>query len=171
MHFASYDSPIGHLLLVASDRGVREIFFDYDRARLNKASLNADWSESAEALSACRRELEEYFAGRRREFTVPLDLKGTDFQMRCWNGLLEIPYGATCSYADLARKVGSPKGFRAVGMANHDNPIPIIVPCHRVITSDRKLGGYGGGLELKEKLLRLEGAEWRERHPELAFTR
>jgi O-6-methylguanine DNA methyltransferase len=126
-------------------------------------------SESDVALRPVRRELDLYFAGKLKDFTVPLDLHGTDFQLRCWRGLLEIPYGKTCSYADLAKKVGSPKGFRAVGMANHDNPIPIIVPCHRVITSNRKLGGYGGGLDVKEKLLRLEGAVWREPHPSLAF--
>ena len=85
---------------------------------------------------------------------------GPIFQKRCWNALLAIPYGETRSYADQARAVGSPNGFRAVGMANGDNPIAIVVPCHRVITSDGKLGGYGGGLDLKEKLLKLEGAEW-----------
>lgn len=167
VRYSSYDSPIGHLLLVCSDRGLAEISFDYDRLRLQKAASNEAWIRDDAALHPCRRELQEYFAGSRHEFTQPLDLKGTAFQLRCWNALLEIPYGETCSYADLARKVGSPKGFRAVGMANHDNPIPIIVPCHRVITSDRKLGGYGGGLDLKEKLLRLEGARWREPHPEL----
>src|SRR4051812_15039522 len=125
MFFTSYDSPIGHLLLVAADGRIREISFDYDRKRLAQASSDSQHvTDSNGVLGACRRELEEYFAGTRREFTVPLDLKGTDFQLRCWHGLLEIPYGATCSYADLARKVGSPKGFRAVGMANHDNPIP-----------------------------------------------
>jgi methylated-DNA-[protein]-cysteine S-methyltransferase len=170
VYFSSYESPIGHLLLAASERGVTEITFDYDRSRVNAARAKSDWTESDAALTHCRRELEEYFAGERKEFTVPLDLHGTPFQLRCWNALLEIPYGQTCSYGDLARKVGSPNGFRAVGMANHDNPIPIIVPCHRVITSDRKLGGYGGGLDLKEKLLRLEGAKWRESHPKLAFA-
>lgn len=158
------------MLLVASKRGLAEISFDYDQCRLQAARARNDWTESDEPLAKCRSELDEYFVGQRREFTVPLDLHGTPFQMRCWNALLEIPYGQTCSYGDLARKVGSPNGFRAVGMANHDNPIPIIVPCHRVITSDRKLGGYGGGLDVKEKLLRLEGAKWREPHPKLAFV-
>jgi methylated-DNA-[protein]-cysteine S-methyltransferase len=172
MHFSSYSSSIGHLLLVASERGLTQISFDYDLARLKAARDNSGWleSESYPTLAQCRRELDEYFAGHRREFAVPLDLRGTPFQMRCWKALLEIPYGETCSYADLARKVGNPTGFRAVGMANHDNPIPIIVPCHRVITSDHKLGGYGGGLGVKEKLLRLEGAKWREPHPKLAFA-
>ena len=116
---------------------------------------------SDEHLESWRRELDAYFAGKLRVFQQPLDLRGTDFQLRCWNALLAIPYGETRSYGDQARTIGSPRGFRAVGMANHDNPIAIIVPCHRVITSDHKLGGYGGGLDVKEKLLDLEGAVWR----------
>jgi methylated-DNA-[protein]-cysteine S-methyltransferase len=170
MHFSSYSSPIGSLLLVGSDRGLRELSFDYNLKRLAAARKNTEWTESNSALALTRKQLDEYFAGSRREFTMPLDLHGTDFQLRCWNALLEIPYGETRSYGEQARKIGCPQGFRAVGMANHDNPIAIIVPCHRVITSDRKLGGYGGGLDVKEKLLRLEGARWREPHPELAFA-
>jgi len=170
MHFSSYVSPIGHMLLVASERGLRSAWFDYDKRHLSHARKNPELSESDSALAEVSEQLDQYFAGKRKEFTVPLDLRGTEFQLRCWNALLEIPYGKTCSYADLARKVGSPRGFRAVGMANHDNPIPIIVPCHRVITSDHKLGGYGGGLDVKEKLLRLEGAVWREPHPELPLV-
>jgi O-6-methylguanine DNA methyltransferase len=157
------------MLLVAGEQGLKSIDFDYDRKKVLTARQRKDWTESNSALDHTRRELDEYFAGKRSEFTVALDLRGTDFQLRCWNALLKIPYGRTCSYADLARTVGSPRGFRAVGMANHDNPIPIIVPCHRVITSDHKLGGYGGGLDVKEKLLRLEGAIWREPHPSLSF--
>ncbi len=142
-----------------------------DQKRLKDARAKGEWIEADNGfITQSRRELDEYFSGKRRNFTVALDLHGTPFQLRCWNALIEIPYGQTCSYGDLARKVGSPNGFRAVGMANHDNPIPIIVPCHRVITSDRKLGGYGGGLEVKEKLLHLEGAKWREPHPKLAFA-
>jgi methylated-DNA-[protein]-cysteine S-methyltransferase len=157
------------MLLVASEHGLRSIDFDYEKKKLAAARQNPEMTESDAALVETHRQLDEYFAGARREFTMPLDLKGTDFQLRCWNALLAIPYGETRSYADQARAVGSPRGFRAVGMANHDNPIPIIVPCHRVITSDRKLGGYGGGLNVKEKLLELEGAVWRQPHPELAF--
>jgi O-6-methylguanine DNA methyltransferase len=104
------------------------------------------------------RELEEYFAGKRREFSFPLDLRGTNFQLACWRALLAIPYGETRSYAAMARAVGKPKAFRAVGMANNRNPIAIVVPCHRVIASDGTLCGYGGGLEVKRKLLELEGA-------------
>jgi methylated-DNA-[protein]-cysteine S-methyltransferase len=169
MHFSSYTSPIGHMLLVASDRGLRSIDFDYEKTKLAAARQNPERTESDSVLSKTRRQLDDYFGGHLREFTMALDLQGTDFQLRCWNALLKIPYGETRSYAYQAQAVGSPRGFRAVGMANHDNPIPIIVPCHRVITSDHKLGGYGGGLDVKEKLLSLEGAVWRQPHPELAF--
>lgn len=169
MHYSSYTSPIGHMLLVASERGLRSLEFDYEKKKLVAARQNPELIESDAALAETRRQLDQYFAGRLREFTVALDLHGTDFQLRCWNALLKIPYGETRSYAYQARAVGSPRGFRAVGMANHDNPIAIVVPCHRVITSDHKLGGYGGGLEVKEKLLTLEGAVWRQPHPELAF--
>jgi O-6-methylguanine DNA methyltransferase len=103
-------------------------------------------------------ELQEYFAGGRRRFSFPLDLRGTRFQLDCWRALLAIPYGETRTYADIARAVGRPQGFRAVGMANNRNPVAIVVPCHRVIASDGTLCGYGGGLEVKRKLLELEGA-------------
>ena len=98
------------------------------------------------------------FSGRRRRFDLPLDLRGTDFQKRCWQELLKIPYGETRSYAEIARAIGNPAAVRAVGLANGQNPIAIIVPCHRVIGSDGSLTGYGGGLETKRKLLELEGA-------------
>ena len=169
MLFSSYESPIGHILLVASDRGLRELLFDYDRKRLVAARRDPEMMESDAPLADVRLQLDQYFAGTRRDFDIPLDLRGTDFQLRCWNALLKIPYGETRSYAYQARAVGSPRGFRAVGMANHENPVAIIVPCHRVITSDHKLGGYGGGLSVKEKLLELEGAVWRKPHPELVF--
>lgn len=120
--------------------------------------MESDPAESAAKLAPYLEQLRQYFAGERREFTVPLDLRGTEFQLRCWRALLEIGYGELCSYAQLARRVGSTNGFRAVGAANGANPVPIIVPCHRVIASDGTLHGYGGGLDVKEHLLRLEGA-------------
>lgn len=116
------------------------------------------WEESRSEMLPYARELEQYFAGRRREFRFPLDLRGTDFQVACWRALQAIPYGETRSYADIARVVGKPHAFRAVGMANNRNPLAIVVPCHRVIASDGTLCGYGGGLEVKRKLLELEGA-------------
>ena len=101
-------------------------------------------------------QLREYFDGKRKVFDLPLAPVGTEFQMRCWDALLEVPYGETRSYGDIARAAGSPKGFRAVGMANNRNPIAIIIPCHRIIGSNGKLVGYGGGLDIKEFLLELE---------------
>lgn len=115
-------------------------------------------TEGARVIRACVRELGEYFAGARRKFDFALDLRGTEFQLACWRALLAIPYGETRTYADIARAVGRPQGFRAVGMANNRNPVAIVVPCHRVIASDGSLCGYGGGLEIKRKLLELEGA-------------
>ena len=107
-------------------------------------------------------QLEEYFAGRRREFTIPLDLRGTDFQSDCWEQLLSIPYGETRSYGEIARAVGRPNAYRAVGQSNHHNPVAIVVPCHRVLAGGKALGGYGGGLPTKAFLLRLEGAAFRD---------
>ena len=159
--FSPYSSPIGQLLLAANERGLSALEFDYHGKRLAAAEKRESWVRSDEHLAPWSRELDAYFSGQLRIFTAPLDLRGTDFQLRCWNALLAIPYGETRSYGDQARAIGSPRGFRAVGMANHDNPIAIIVPCHRVITSDHKLGGYGGGLSVKEKLLDMEGAVWR----------
>ena len=163
--FSPYMSPIGQLLLAASERGLCALEFDFQGKRLAAAdereSERESWLRSDEHLEPWRRELDAYFAGKLRVFAQPLDLHGTEFQLRCWNALLAIPYGETRSYGDQARTIGNPRGFRAVGMANHDNPIAIIVPCHRVITSDHKLGGYGGGLDVKEKLLDMEGAVWR----------
>jgi O-6-methylguanine DNA methyltransferase len=131
--------------------------------RPNPRDLRAEsdkiiFEESPKKLSRYIHELEEYLEGRRREFSFPLDLRGTEFQLACWRALLAIPYGETRSYADIARAVGHPQGFRAVGMANNRNPIAIVVPCHRVIASDGALCGYGGGLDIKRKLLELEGA-------------
>ncbi len=131
---------------------------DLRRETLGREKARFMFEDSPRGMRAYTRELEEYFAGKRREFTFPLDLRGTDFQIACWRALLAIPYGETRTYADIARAVGNPSAFRAVGMANNRNPIAIVVPCHRVIASDGTLCGYGGGLEVKRKLLELEGA-------------
>jgi O-6-methylguanine DNA methyltransferase len=176
-------SPVGPLFLAASSRGLVALEFDarlpgQQTIRPNPRDLRSEsghapgirlksapapskgilFEESAAALQPYVRELEEYFAGQRREFSFALDLRGTDFQLACWRALVAIPYGETRSYADIARAVGRPQGFRAVGMANNRNPVAIVVPCHRVIASDGSLCGYGGGLDLKRKLLELEGA-------------
>ena len=122
-----------------------------------------DWSDGdpvgpRELVEETQQQLAEYFAGRRTEFALPLDLDGTAFQRRAWLALLEIPYGETCTYAEQARRLGLPHGARAVGSANARNPLPIVIPCHRLVGSTGKLTGYAGGLAYKERLLRLEGA-------------
>jgi epoxyqueuosine reductase len=161
-------SPIGPLFLATSPRGLVALEFDarlpgQQTIRPNPRDLRAEnnrlaFEESPAAMRPYVYELEEYFVGTRRQFTFALDLRGTDFQLACWRALLAIPYGETRTYADIARAVGRPQGFRAVGMANNRNPVAIVVPCHRVIASDGTLCGYGGGLDLKRKLLELEGA-------------
>ena len=170
-HSTVVTSSVGQLFLAASDRGLVALEFDsrlpgQQTIRPNPRDLRAErqrgsavhFEESEAAMKAYVRELEEYFAGQRRQFSFPLDLRGTDFQLACWRALLAIPYGETRTYGDIARAVGRPQGFRAVGMANKFNPVAIVVPCHRVIASDGTLCGYGGGLEVKRKLLELEGA-------------
>lgn len=108
-------------------------------------------------LAKAASELQEYFCGRRKEFDLPLDPAGTAFQRKVWRELCRIPYGTTATYGEIAGRLGIPRGARAVGQANHQNPIPIIIPCHRVIAAGDKIGGYGGGIDLKIKLLALEG--------------
>jgi methylated-DNA-[protein]-cysteine S-methyltransferase len=174
LYFSCMDSHVGPLLLGMSDAGLAVVAFGRDRpAKL--AGQRVEWRESLEATAVVRQQLDEYFEGKRREFTMPLDLRGTGFQKSCWNELLRIPYGETRSYAEIARAVGRTKAYRAVGQSNHHNPVAIIVPCHRVLAAGKALGGYGGGLATKAFLLRLEGAEFRasatERHHEaLTFS-
>jgi methylated-DNA-[protein]-cysteine S-methyltransferase len=155
VHYALMESPVGPLLLAATARGLRCLQFH--RGKLPEPEKDEVWIESSAMLRLYQDKLQAYFRGELRDFDFDLDLVGTDFQKKCWNALCEIPYGQTCSYAELAKKVGSPKAFRAVGQANHQNPIAIVVPCHRVIGANGTLTGYGGGLETKEKLLQLEG--------------
>jgi methylated-DNA-[protein]-cysteine S-methyltransferase len=162
------DSAIGPLFLAASRAGLVALEFDarlpgQQSTRPNPRDLRQEkkgfaFEESTRTLQPYVTELEEYFAGQRRKFNFPLDLRGTDFQLACWRALLAIPYGETRSYADIARGINKPNAFRAVGMANNRNPVAIVVPCHRVIASDGTLCGYGGGLDVKRKLLELEGA-------------
>ena len=139
--------PIGKITLCADEGGICALKF----------GAQSDREDASPLLDQAQRELEEYFAGRRRFFSVPLSMHGTDFQMRVWNALREIPWGETASYGEIARRIGNAKACRAVGMANHVNPLPIFVPCHRVVGADGKLTGYGGGLDIKTKLLEIEG--------------
>jgi len=168
LYCTTLDSTIGPLFLAASAQGLVALEFDarlpgQQTIRPNPRHLREEknsfrFEPSPRAMQLYVSELEEYFRGERREFTFPLDLRGTDFQLACWRALLAIPYGETRTYAEIARAVGKPNAFRAVGMANNRNPLAIVVPCHRVIASDGTLCGYGGGLDVKRKLLELEGA-------------
>lgn len=159
LQYSRMNSPVGALVLGASSKGLIWLGF-HNELPTKLAGQVVQWRESSEGSAQPRRQLEEYFAGKRREFTAPLDLRGTDFQRKCWAELLRIPYGETRTYGEIARAVGSPRGFRAVGQANHHNPVAIVVPCHRVLAGGKELGGYGGGLPTKAFLLRLEGASF-----------
>lgn len=148
------DSPVGPLLLAASDEHLRVIEFERNR---HPARRGEDWQEGDNAvLREAQAQIDAYFAGRLREFHLPLHLAGTDFQREVWAALAQIPYGATWSYGELAQRIGRPGAVRAVGAANGRNPLPIVLPCHRVIGADGSLTGFGGGLPTKQFLLRLE---------------
>ncbi len=140
---------------VASERGVMAIELD------PPAEPPCPCDESHPVVGEAVRQLREYFAGERRRFDLPLDMSGTEFQKRVWRALLEIPYGETRSYSHIAAAIGAPRAVRAVGAANGNNPIPIVVPCHRVIGASGRLVGYGGGLEMKRLLLDLEARHGR----------
>lgn len=149
------DSPVGPLMLAADDNGLRHIEFRDNRHPADRS----DWhGGDNEILDATVAQLREYFDGERRDFDLPLAPQGTEFQRVVWQELARIPYGATISYAQLAQRVGNASAMRAVGAANGRNPLPIVLPCHRVIGADGSLTGFGGGLPTKQFLLRLEGA-------------
>lgn len=156
------ESPVGPLLTAATDKAVCLLEFTDRRAleaqlqTLRKRFDRPVVPGRGEVLEQLESELGEYFAGTRKAFDVPLDYPGTPFQTRVWDGLLKIPYGTTCSYEGLARQIGAGKASRAVGRANGQNRIAILIPCHRVVNADGKLGGYGGGLWRKQMLLDLE---------------
>lgn len=159
MFFERFDTPIGVLTIAADADGLRHIEFPRNRHPADRY----DWAQGARGdaattLQATREQLLDYFAGTRRAFDLPLAPLGTPFQQTVWRMLATIPYGTTWSYGDLAQAIGNPDGTRAVGAANGRNPLPIVLPCHRVIGADGSLTGFGGGLEIKEALLQLEGA-------------
>lgn len=150
---STVDSPIGELLLVGDGHSLH--LLDIREGR-RPVDLDASWQRNDDALSGVAAQLHDYFEGARREFRVELALAGSPFELRVWEALRTIPYGATASYGAIARQIGSPTAARAVGLANGRNPIAVIVPCHRVIGADGGLTGYGGGLERKRLLLDLE---------------
>lgn len=158
--------------LAASERGICRLAFSDERTfhrELIAEFVDVFRKDADRLLVRAAGQVNRYFKGKLREFTVDLDLRGTPFQQRVWEGLRLVPYGRTCSYADLAERIGWPRhASRAIGQANNRNPVALIVPCHRVIAADGTLGGYGAGLKLKEKLLQLEGAVFRSTPQSLA---
>jgi methylated-DNA-[protein]-cysteine S-methyltransferase len=153
MYYCYLETPIGELLLAGESNALSMIGFPKGSMRRDP---EPDWIYNEKPLATARQQLSEYFAGTRRDFDLPLRLNGTEFQVSVLEALQEIPYGETVSYGEIARRIGRPKAVRAVGAANGRNPIPIVVPCHRVIGSSGDLTGFGGGLDTKEALLRLE---------------
>jgi methylated-DNA-[protein]-cysteine S-methyltransferase len=158
--FCYVESPIGRLMLTSDGTALTGLYMNLYRNKPSKLpGLGDDWIQNAtiDPLPAAARQLKEYFAGKRREFDLPLRMEGTEFQQRVWRELTKIPFGETRSYGQLAKRLNNPNGSRAVGLANGRNPIAIIVPCHRVIGADGSLTGFGGGLDRKEWLLTHEG--------------
>jgi methylated-DNA-[protein]-cysteine S-methyltransferase len=153
--YSIVESPLGAMILAGTSAGLIEINFIQGRTT---RSPDSHWRLNDQLLSRAIEQLRDYFQGNLREFDLPLDLRGTPFQVEVWTALKAIPYGVTISYAELARRVGRPSAVRAVGAANGKNPISIVVPCHRVIGSNGSLTGYGGGIEKKAALLELEQA-------------
>ncbi|MDQ1771173.1 methylated-DNA--[protein]-cysteine S-methyltransferase [Labilibaculum sp. A4] len=149
-------SPVGNLLLVADDSGLKQIQFDEGN---QSNGIKPNWIKDSNKLKTVADQLISYFANERTTFDVKLSPDGTAFQKQIWNQLLKIPYGKTCSYLDIALAINKPSACRAIGMANSKNPIPIIIPCHRVIGKNGKLTGYAGGLSNKAKLLEIENID------------
>jgi methylated-DNA-[protein]-cysteine S-methyltransferase len=155
MYWHEIDSPVGPLLLAGTAQALALVHFQAGPRPLRPSQ---EWRHEAGAFVPARAQLMEYFCGARRTFELPLAPEGTPFQLRVWRALCTIPYGETLSYGELARRLGLVNGARAVGLANGANPLPIVVPCHRIIGSDGTLTGFGGGLHIKRSLLALEGA-------------
>jgi len=156
MSYTRMKSPVGPLLLAGDEGGLRLVHFATGRRPMSPLR---EWIEDRTPFKEALRQLEAYFEGKLKDFDVPLVVDGTEFQLLVWNNLRKIPYGETVSYGQLARRIGSPEAARAVGLANGSNPIPIIIPCHRVIGSNGDLTGFGGGLPVKKKLLALESRQ------------
>ncbi|MFA6715556.1 MAG: methylated-DNA--[protein]-cysteine S-methyltransferase [Victivallales bacterium] len=151
-YYTRLKTPLCEIILAGGSDGLSDLVFN----PAGKAAISPDWVLNDEFFADTLKQIEEYFRGKQTQFKVRLDLRGTAFQKRVWEALLDIPYGQTRSYGDIARTIGNPGATRAVGTANSKNPVPLIVPCHRVINADGRLGGFAGGPALKEKLLEHE---------------
>lgn len=155
MFYKIYDFEIGELAICEENGKIVLVNVVKTKEDIEEMAKNSIQKETS-LIKNTKQQLDEYFAGKRKKFDIPIKLDGTDFQIKVWKELLKIPYGETCSYLDIAKCIGNPKASRAVGMANNKNKVIIIVPCHRVIGSNKKLVGYACGLDVKEKLLELE---------------
>ena len=158
INYAYLETSIGTLLLTSGHAGLQSVLFSKNGRPM---APDPAWHENASPLQEPIRQLRAFFSGELETFDLALAPQGTAFQQKVWRELCQIPYGETISYGDLAKRIGNPNASRAVGLANGSNPIPIIIPCHRVIGSNGKLTGYGGGLPIKEKLLALERRQLR----------
>ncbi|RKE04550.1 methylated-DNA--[protein]-cysteine S-methyltransferase [Marinifilum flexuosum] len=156
LYFDIINTPIGDLLLLASDKGLKKILFE---DQFKAFEISSTWEQSTEKLSQAKEQLLAYFNSNLVQFELQLDPDGTVFQKQIWKQLEEIPFGEIRSYQDIANAIEKPNACRAIGMANSKNPIPIIIPCHRVIGKNGKLTGYAGGLDIKAKLLQIEGID------------
>ncbi|HEY7185589.1 MAG TPA: methylated-DNA--[protein]-cysteine S-methyltransferase [Vicinamibacterales bacterium] len=156
--FKRVASPVGTLTLVATDNGLAAILWEHERPNRVRLDIEAE-DRRHPVLVDAERQLAEYFAGRRKRFALKLDVTGTTFQQKVWNALLTIPFGETRSYAQIAQQIGHPRAVRAVGAANGRNPLSIVAPCHRVIGSSGALTGFAAGLDVKARLLALEGVQ------------
>ncbi len=150
-------TPIGQLKITANDKAVTSVHFVKKGEKVKSEKPNT-------VTHQCKKQLKEYFAGRRKKFELPLELEGTEFQKKVWKALMKIPYGETVSYGEIAKKIKNKKAVRAVGRANNKNKIAIVIPCHRVIGADGSLTGYAGGLEIKQWLLTHENANYKMNH-------
>ena len=156
MWFDEFKTPIGMLKIAVDAKGLRYVLFESNK---HEPSHGMEWKKDRSPTNEARQQLLQYFSGERIEFELEISLAGTEFQRRTWQMLASIPYGQTWSYAELAKRVESPKAVRAVGAANGRNPLPIVLPCHRVIGSDGSLTGFGGGLPVKKWLLEHENRQ------------
>jgi len=154
--YTTFESPVGRLLLAGDAHALRHVSFESSK---HAEPTRPEWRQNNSVFEEAVQQLQGYFRGDLREFHLAIVMEGTEFQLRVWNALRTIPYGETISYMQLADRIGNPKAVRAVGLANGSNPIPIIVPCHRVIGSDGSLTGFGGGLSTKKMLLDLESKQ------------
>lgn len=155
MFYSEFETALGEMRLIGDEQGIQQLNLKLDEEPFQPP---ADWQENATVFSGAIQQLQEYAKGQRRDFDVKLNLQGTAFQKQVWQALLTIPFGEVRSYKNMAETIGKPKAVRALGTANGKNPIPIIVPCHRVIGADGSLGGYSLGLPLKKRLLALEAS-------------